>query len=164
MAKRPASIHVFPSSTSSPSTTTTTATTHPRPHTCSYTTTLPVSQPQTARSRVRSFFPSRSRSISAAIPENDHFLHDNDTDNAPTKLTTTIFDDIRCDSRISVLNQADSQGDGGIADEVRPEIADEEAYVSASDARYFLADDVPAQMDWREFCIEVLDGHSSAWA
>lgn len=41
----------------------------------------------------------------------------------------------------------------------------EEAPSSASDARVFFEnqmEDVPKRVDWREFCIEVLDGHSDA--
>lgn len=43
-------------------------------------------------------------------------------------------------------------------------ITDDEAPSSASDARVFFGhdmdDDVTKRVDWREFCIEVLDGHS----
>lgn len=45
-------------------------------------------------------------------------------------------------------------------------IMDDEAPASASDAREFFGNvmdaDVPKRVDWRQFCIEVLDGNSDA--
>ncbi|KXN83793.1 hypothetical protein AN958_01070 [Leucoagaricus sp. SymC.cos] len=46
-------------------------------------------------------------------------------------------------------------------------IVDDEAPSSTSDARVFfgtaaMEDDVPKRVDWRQFCIEVLDGHPDA--
>lgn len=108
---------------------------------------LPLSHSQDARSRVCSLFLSKSASISTVIPEGDQTEIDNDSD-----IDTGAPDsDLSSDTRELEEEQ----------DSARLMIGGEEALVSASDAQQFFGnnlEDASKNVDWREFCLEILDG------
>jgi len=95
-------------------------------------------------------FLSKSAAISTVIPEGDQ-----------TEIDNEIDVDVDAQAPDSDLCSETRE-----EDKARPVIAEEEAPVSTSDARQFyeyaLEDDAPKSMDWREFCMEILDGQSDS--
>lgn len=117
---------------------------------------LPVSHSsQNARSRVRSLFLSKSASIANVIPEGDQTEIDKDSDvdnGAPES------DNLSSETREPEEEGGNSEYDRSSR---RLVIGDEEAPVSASDAQQFFGntlEDLSKSVDWREFCLENLDG------
>lgn len=107
-------------------------------------------------------FPTKSASISVAIPESDNSDNDNDANNSVDKApkSNSVDPGLRVARSLRVSDRAQIKG------QAEPTIEEEEAPVPESDAMLFfesaLEDDVPKRVDWRQFCIEVLDGHSDA--